>query len=171
MNYKKEYKKYLTSSVLDNANNKIASTSFISAFAVYLGLSDFAIGIYAVLDTITNVLQILAAPLFSRIGQSNMERDGGVLTNTIIDDYYITDYYNYYSTNIPDGLETLPELFNRIHTFIDDIKEKYSDKNILLVTHGAVARTIKYYFEPLPEDGLILNTCGQKNCEVKEYEL
>lgn len=102
-----------------------------------------------------------------RHGQTN----GGILTNTTIDDYYITDYYNYYSTNIPDGLETLPELFNRIHTFIDDVKEKYSDKNILLVTHGAVARTIKYYFEPLPEDGLILNTCGQKNCEVKEYEL
>lgn len=77
MNYKKEYKKYLTSSVLDNANNKIASTSFISAFAVYLGLSDFAIGIYAVLDTITNVLQIFAAPLFSRIGQSKKV----VLTN------------------------------------------------------------------------------------------
>ena len=77
MNYKKEYKKYLTSSILDNANNKIASTSFISAFAVYLGLSDFAIGIYAVLDTITNVLQILAAPLFSRIGQSKKV----VLTN------------------------------------------------------------------------------------------
>lgn len=70
MNYKKEYKKYLASSVLDNANNKIASTAFISAFAVYLGLTDFAIGIYAVLDTITNVLQVLAAPLFSRIGQS-----------------------------------------------------------------------------------------------------
>ena len=70
MNYKKEYKKYLTSSVLDNANNKIASTSFISAFAVYLGLSDFSIGIYAVLDTITNIIQIFAAPLFSRIGQS-----------------------------------------------------------------------------------------------------
>ena len=77
MNYKKEYKKYLTSSVLDNANNKIASTSFISAFAVYLGLSDLAIGLYAVLDTITNVLQIFAAPLFSRIGQSKKV----VLTN------------------------------------------------------------------------------------------
>lgn len=77
MNYKKEYKKYLTSSVLDNANNKIASTSFISAFAVYLGLSDLAIGIYAVLDTIMNILQIFAAPLFSRIGQSKKV----VLTN------------------------------------------------------------------------------------------
>lgn len=77
MNYKKEYKKYLTSSVLDTANNKIASNSFITAFAVYLGLSNFAIGIYAILDTITNVLQIFAAPLFSKIGQSKSV----VLTN------------------------------------------------------------------------------------------
>lgn len=77
MNYNKEYKKYLTSCVLDTANNKIASTSFITAFAVYLGLSDLAIGIYAVLDTITNVLQVFAAPLFSKIGQSKKV----VLTN------------------------------------------------------------------------------------------
>lgn len=77
MNYKKEYKKYLTSSVLDTANNKIVSNSFITAFAVYLGLSNFAIGIYAILDTITNVLQIFAAPLFSKIGQSKSV----VLTN------------------------------------------------------------------------------------------
>lgn len=80
MNYKKEYKKYLTSSVLDTANNKIASTSFIIAFAVYLGLSDLAIGIYAVLDTITNIIQIFAAPIFSKIGQSKFV----VLTNYTI---------------------------------------------------------------------------------------
>lgn len=77
MNYKKEYKKYLTSSVLDTANNRIASTSFISAFAIYLGLSDLALGIYAVLDTMTNVIQVFAAPLFSKIGQSKKV----VLTN------------------------------------------------------------------------------------------
>lgn len=70
MEYKKEYKKYLMSSVLDTANNKIASNSILSAFAVYLGLSDFAIGIYVLLDTMTNVIQVFAAPLFSRIGQS-----------------------------------------------------------------------------------------------------
>lgn len=77
MNYKKEYKKYLTSSVLDTANNRIASSSFISAFAIYLGLSDLALGIYAVLDTMTNVIQVFAAPLFSKIGQSKKV----VLTN------------------------------------------------------------------------------------------
>ena len=77
MNYKKEYKKYLTSSVLDTANNRIASASFISAFAIYLGLSDLALGIYAVLDTMTNVIQVFAAPLFYKIGQSKRV----VLTN------------------------------------------------------------------------------------------
>ena len=77
MNRKREYKKYLISSTLDTANNRIASASFISAFAVYLGLSDLAIGIYAVLDTMTNIIQIFAAPLFSRIGQSKKV----VLTN------------------------------------------------------------------------------------------
>lgn len=70
MDYKKEYKKYLTSSILDTANNKILSNSFISAFAIYLGLTDFAIGVYVLLDTMTNVIQIFAAPLFSKIGQS-----------------------------------------------------------------------------------------------------
>ena len=80
MNYKREYKKYLISSVLDTANNKIASNSFITAFAVYLGLSNFAIGIYSVLDTITNIIQVFAAPLFSRIGQSKLV----VLTNYTI---------------------------------------------------------------------------------------
>lgn len=67
MNYKREYKKYLTASVLDTANNKIASSSFISAFAVYLGLSDLAIGIYAVLDTITNIVQIFAATFLENL--------------------------------------------------------------------------------------------------------
>ena len=97
-----------------------------------------------------------------------MERIGGVLTNTKIDDYYFTDYY---STNILEGLESLPELFNRVHSFIDEIKEKYKDNNILLVTHGAVARVIQFYFEPIPEDGMLLNISGQKNCEIKEYNL
>lgn len=70
MNYSKEYKKYLTSAILDNANNKIASTTLMTAFAVYLKIPDFWIGLYVVLDTITNIIQIFAAPLFSKIGQS-----------------------------------------------------------------------------------------------------
>ena len=100
-----------------------------------------------------------------------MERDGGKLTLTVLDEYYTNEYYNYYSTNIVEGLETLPELFKRVHSFLDEIKEKYKDKNILLVTHGAVSRTIQFYFEEMPSDGMLLKVSGQKNCEIKEYEL
>lgn len=76
-----------------------------------------------------------------------------------------------YEDFIVDGLETLPELYNRTHSFLDEIKEKYMGKNILLVTHGAVARSIQFYFEPMPEDGMLLKVNGQKNCQIKEYEL
>ena len=100
-----------------------------------------------------------------------MERIGGKLTNTPLNDYYYTEYYNYYSTDIVEGLETLPELFNRTHSFLDEIKEKYRGKNILLVTHGAVARSMQFYFEDMPEDGMLLKVSGQKNCQVKEYEI
>lgn len=100
-----------------------------------------------------------------------IERDGGVLTNTILDEYYFKEYYNYYSDNIVDGLETLPDLFKRTHSFLDEIKEKYHDKNILIVTHGAVARAMQFYFEELPEDGMLLNVSGLRNCEIREYEL
>lgn len=67
--------------------------------------------------------------------------------------------------------DRLPDLFKRTHSFLDEIKEKYYDKNILLVTHGAVARAMQFYFEELPEDGMLLNVSGQENCEIKEYEL
>ncbi len=100
-----------------------------------------------------------------------MERDNGKLTLTKLDEYYDNEYYNYFSTKRIEGLETLPQLFNRVHEFLDEIKIKYSDKNILLVTHGAVARAIQFYFEKMPEDGMLLKLSGQKNCEIKEYEV
>lgn len=100
-----------------------------------------------------------------------IERDGGILTTTPIDDFYYTEYYNYYSTKYVEGLETLPELFERVHSFLDETIEKYKDKNILLVTHGSVIRSIQFYFEELPSDGMIYNLSGQKNGKLKEYEI
>lgn len=99
------------------------------------------------------------------------ERDCGTLTGKELGDFYYTDYYNYYSTKNIDGLESLPDLFIRIHSFLDEIKDKYKGKNILLVTHGAVARVIQFYFEDMPKDGMLINVSGQKNCGIKEYEM
>lgn len=79
------------------------------------------------------------------------ERNCGVLTNTKI-----------------DNLETVPELFKRVNLFLDEIKKKYSGQNILLVTHGGVARAIHFYFNELPEDGQVEKYLPD-NCEIREY--
>lgn len=98
------------------------------------------------------------------------ERDCGKLTNENLGDFYFTDYWNYYSDKKIEGLETIPELFERIAFFLDEIKEKYKNKNILLVTHGGIARGVYFYFNRIPEDGDLKNF-GSSNCGIKEYEL
>ena len=86
-----------------------------------------------------------------------VERDSGELTLKSIDDDDREEYWNYYSTRFEDlkNLETVPELFDRIRVALDDIKEKYKDKNILIVTHNGVARAIYAYFNEMPEDGMV----------------
>lgn len=98
------------------------------------------------------------------------ERDCGKLTNEKLGEFYYTDYWNYYSSKNIEGLETIQELFDRVASFLDEIKEKYKNKNILLVTHGGVARAIYFYFHEIPEDGM-LETFGSNNCGIKEYKL
>lgn len=99
-----------------------------------------------------------------------VERETGTLEGKELGDFYKTDYWNYYSNKKIEGLETIPDLLGRVKLFLDEIKVKYADKNVLLVTHGGVARAIYYYFNSLPTDGM-LNVFNTKNCEIKEYVL
>ena len=79
-------------------------------------------------------------------------------------------YWNYHSTKYKN-LETVPELFKRVHPVLDEIQEKYKDKNILIVTHNGVARAIYAYFYGLPEDGNIRNIGIHENCEIRKYKM
>jgi len=55
--------------------------------------------------------------------------------------------------------------FERIYNFLDDIIKNYSDKNVLIVTHGGVSIPIACYFNKniptgsLVEAGLVLGNC------------
>lgn len=70
MNYQTNYKKYLTAATLDNTANKIMSSTFVVGYAIYLGLSDRIIGLYVASKSIMCLIQILAASIYSKIGQS-----------------------------------------------------------------------------------------------------
>lgn len=67
-------------------------------------------------------------------------------------------------------VESVKEICKRVWGFLEEVKEKYADKNVLFVTHGGTAKTINSYFEGIGEDG-ILPQLALKNCEIKEYEL
>ena len=78
--------------------------------------------------------------------------------------------WDYNENSNYQNTEPVVELCKRVWGFLDEVKEKYNDKNVLLVTHGGTMRTINAYFNGIDENGL-LPKIEAVNCEIKEYEL
>lgn len=71
-----------------------------------------------------------------------------------------------------EHIEPIQSLFKRIYDFLDEITEKYHNKRVVLVTHGAVSQPIECYFNGMPTiiDFEHLEPLTLKNCEVRKYE-
>jgi broad specificity phosphatase PhoE len=50
------------------------------------------------------------------------------------------------------GAEGFQSFTKRVCDFCDMLVEKYSAKNVLIVTHGVISRLINYYFKGKPRD-------------------
>lgn len=70
---------------------------------------------------------------------------------------------------IPNG-ESLHDFEKRILEFLDEIKQKYTDKTVLIVAHGGIAKVLKMHLYGMPESKN-LSEIGMKNCEIVETEL
>ncbi len=75
--------------------------------------------------------------------------------NINTDDYYI---------------ETMEEFKDRVFGFMDDISKSYSNKDVLLVTHGGVTALINCYFDGTLYDGPISNKF-LVNGEIESYNI
>ena len=53
---------------------------------------------------------------------------------------------------IPFKMETIPEIYNRVANFYDDLKGNYKNKNVLIVSHSGVGRMSYFYFNGKPKD-------------------
>lgn len=82
-------------------------------------------------------------------------------------DYYGLWQYDNQST--PKG-ETPKELEARIYPFLDKIRNKYKDKDILLVAHGGIGLIIESYHKGVPESGDLLEYVVG-NGELKIYDI
>jgi len=99
-----------------------------------------------------------------------IERDCGEFTGK---SFHLVDrkaFWNVNDKTVYESAETIESLFERVKNILEEIKEKYKGKTVLLVTHKGVTRAINCYFNGIPEDGNIENI-GFANCEVKMYEL
>lgn len=86
-------------------------------------------------------------------------------------DFNFKEIFNYKLNVNYEGIESMGDLFHRVHGFIEKIKDEYGEKNILLVTHGGVAVAVRIYFEGIPEGMEVIEGFGIKNCEVIKYEI
>ncbi len=65
--------------------------------------------------------------------------------------------------------ETVEDVINRAYSIVCEVKEKYTDKNVLFVTHGYVSRMINKVIKNLSHEEA--NSFLLDNCELAEYYL
>ena len=99
-----------------------------------------------------------------------IERDFGEFEGKETKDFDFHGYWNYYKNDIYEKAENIQEFFKRIYSFLDDITNKYSDKNVLIVAHGGVSIPVACYFNNnIPEGSLVDAGLVLGNCQVAKY--
>ena len=99
-----------------------------------------------------------------------IERDYGEFDGQNKNSMDYQDVWNYYLNKQFEKAENIKVFFDRIYSFLDDIKKKYPDKDILLVCHGGVSMAVECYFRHnIPEGHLNGTGLALKNCEVRSY--
>ena len=100
-----------------------------------------------------------------------IERDFGEFEGFNKEKFDFHSFWNYYKDEKYEKAENIKDFFKRVYDFLDDIKTKYKDKNVLLVAHGGISIPVECYFKnyipkgSLIDAGLVLN-----NCEVRKYD-
>ena len=98
------------------------------------------------------------------------ERDWGMNEGMKIDEVDQIDCWDVILNTNVQGIERVQDFMSRISDFIEDIKDKYPDKKVLVVAHSAVLRVIHYLLGRIPEDG-DLTKIEIPNLRIIEYEI
>ena len=99
-----------------------------------------------------------------------IERDWGLCEGANIDDVDTVKCWNFYENTDDNHIEKVQDLLKRVSEFLEDIKVKYKDKNVLVVAHSAVLRAIHYCLHPIPVDG-DMSKLEIPNLRIIEYEI
>ncbi len=98
------------------------------------------------------------------------ERDWGRNEGMLISETDTWDCWDVILNTKVQNIECLQDFMKRVSEFIEDMKVRYPDKNVLVVTHSAVVRVIHYLLGTIPEDGN-LGKIEIPNLRIIEYEV
>lgn len=96
------------------------------------------------------------------------ERNPGSLSGQPLEVTNRDEYWNYYTKIRYGTSEDIVAFFERVFSFLDELKKKEYDQ-VLIVGHSGISKAFSAYFDGI-EDGMFLNR-GLKNCEIREYYL
>lgn len=67
------------------------------------------------------------------------------------------------------GGESMMDVAVRTYSLLNELRDKFPDKNVLIVCHGGAARVINTYFRDMTNDEFFNYTLD--NCDIEEYEI
>lgn len=99
-----------------------------------------------------------------------IERDFGEFEGMHTSDFDFNGYWDYYKNEEYQRAENIQVFFNRVYEFLNDIVNKYSDKNILIVGHGGISIPVACFFnDNIPKGSLVEAGLVLGNCQVLSY--
>lgn len=72
-----------------------------------------------------------------------------------------------FAMRCPGGESTM-QLAYRVYSLIEEIRQKYKEKNVLLVCHGGICRVIRSYFEDMTNEEYA--NYSEDNAVLRAYE-
>lgn len=97
-----------------------------------------------------------------------IERDLGSYEGKDKKDNILDDYWDYNSNLSTNDVEPIRDVYQRIEAFLEDIKDDYQDKKVLIVSHGAIIRAFHNKFHNCIDNPDLIKI---KNGYFEEVEL
>ena len=114
--------------------------------------------------------QILKPDLPINTDDRLKERDWGMNEGVDIDLVDQVDCWDFLLNTKVGGIECIQDFMKRVSEFLEDLKARYPDKNVLVVSHSAVLRAIHYLLNGIPDD-YDLTKISIPNLRIIEYKI
>ena len=122
------------------------------------------------LRTVETAFIIIGDTVPTVVDDRIIERDMGELEGHPREEYNSFEYWDYELNKSEKGVESVQDLFKRSEDFLNYIMEKNKGQDILIVTHSAVYRALRYLIQKHPLKGKLMDGYI-KNCQYEEFEI